>query len=540
MYFLLLLLGSPWWSQQGHTIDAGGLVSSPEIARISQKFPLCTDSPNIQRFCAASSQVLHKSSVIVSFMSSHQITSSPHGQPLPRNSRPHKHISRAPDKPRALRAATVIAVATALLASMLASTIGFSASPAGAIVKGTEAKLGDHPYQVALEDRDGQFCGGSLIATDIVLTAAHCLDGMNATNVLIRAGVVDLDRPGQLIKVTRSVVHEKWEGEDGDTSFDIALLFLEKSFALNANVGLIDAESAAVTSAAKPGTDVVVSGWGALGERNERIVTTLRHTNVKLINDTTCNKRLRDDSIDPFSMICTVGTGNGSCYGDSGGPLAKQNGDGSWTQVGIVSWGTVCGSRRVAGIYSDLANLRPWITSNRSGSAPAPAPAPAPKPAPKPSGVKVDVISKKGRITIPAFGEASASPSTMNVKTKGTQLVDVDVILQGFRHQRISDLDVILVSPEGTEVTLLGDAGGDRGVAPTGIRFDDAAATAIPTSGTIRGRYLPTNNVNELGPADLSLFEGEDPNGEWELYIYDAVEGKRGRVGAWTLVAKTR
>lgn len=452
------------------------------------------------------------------------------------NTRVHSLNNPQPHPLRRRRVGSVTII-IALLASMLTTAIGVSATPAGAIVKGTEAQLGDHPYQVSLEDRDGQLCGGSLIATDLVLTAAHCLDGLKPTSLSIRAGAITLSG-GQLVNVRKAVVHEKWDGQDGDSSYDIALLFLAKPVALSANVGLIDAESSAVVRAAKPGTSVAVSGWGALSERSQKEVTKLRHTNVKLINDATCNKRLRDDEIDNFSMICTVGAGNGACYGDSGGPLARQNNDGSWTQVGIVSWGTVCGSRKIAGIYSDLANLRTWITQNRSGAAPVPAPTPTP--APKPGKAKVDVISSRSRINIPASGEASPTPSSMTVGTKGNQLVDVDVILRGFSHQRVSDLDIILVSPEGTEITLLSDAGGNRSVPTTGIRFDDAAAKSIPNSGTVRGRYLPTSNVAELPPADLANFEGENPNGEWELYIFDAVGGKKGKIAGWTLVTKTR
>ncbi len=431
-----------------------------------------------------------------------------------------------------------VVVALALIASVLASVVGFSAAPANAIVKGTKAQLGDHPYQVAIEDQQGQFCGGSLIAADTILTAAHCLDDVNTRSISIRAGVVDLDDRGQLIRVSKSIVHEKWGGPDGDTSYDIALLIVERPFSLNANVGLIDAESNAVASAAAPGTTVTVSGWGALSERSQKEVTELRHTDVKVLTDQACNKRLEDDSIDNFSMICTVGTGNGACYGDSGGPLAKRNADGSWTQVGIVSWGTVCGSRKVAGIYSDLANLRPWITAARSGQTPAPNPSPKPAPKPAPSNkVQVDVSSKNGRIKIAGQGEAS---SVMDVTTKGTSIVDVDVIIKGFSHQRISDLDVVLVSPEGTEVILMSDAGGDRAMPATGIRFDSNSNKSVPDSGTIRGRYAPTSNIPEFDNTDLSVFNGEDPNGQWELYIGDVVPGKRGRIGGWTLVTKTR
>ena len=51
------------------------------------------------------------------------------------------------------------------------------------IVGGTNANAGDAPWQVALSTRSGsdifqsQFCGGTLINANWVLTAAHCTEG---------------------------------------------------------------------------------------------------------------------------------------------------------------------------------------------------------------------------------------------------------------------------------------------------------------------------------------------------------------------------
>lgn len=69
-------------------------------------------------------------------------------------------------------------------------------------------------------------------------------------------------------------------------------------------------------------------------------------------------------NINPITprMFC-AGDLNGlgdSCNGDSGGPLVDLN----YVQYGIVSWGLDCAQPGFTGVYSDVSNLRSWITAN--------------------------------------------------------------------------------------------------------------------------------------------------------------------------------
>ncbi len=69
------------------------------------------------------------------------------------------------------------------------------------IIGGREAMPGAWPWQAALvshmssNDYDGQFCGGSLIATDWVLTAAHCVEGVEASLLDLVVGAHRLTDP---------------------------------------------------------------------------------------------------------------------------------------------------------------------------------------------------------------------------------------------------------------------------------------------------------------------------------------------------------
>lgn len=57
-----------------------------------------------------------------------------------------------------------------------------------AIVGGVPAVAGDFPFIVSLQKNGAHFCGGSLLDSTTVLTAAHCADGQNTFGLRIRAG----------------------------------------------------------------------------------------------------------------------------------------------------------------------------------------------------------------------------------------------------------------------------------------------------------------------------------------------------------------
>jgi secreted trypsin-like serine protease len=94
------------------------------------------------------------------------------------------------------------------------------------IIGGTRARVGRFPYHVALESRDRIACGGSLIAPNIVLTAAHCQVGMFGHALI---GIQDLvhDHPStdyERVKIVAQIVHPHYR----DTNkFDQMLLLLE-------------------------------------------------------------------------------------------------------------------------------------------------------------------------------------------------------------------------------------------------------------------------------------------------------------------------
>jgi subtilisin-like proprotein convertase family protein len=141
-------------------------------------------------------------------------------------------------------------------------------------------------------------------------------------------------------------------------------------------------------------------------------------------------------------------------------------------------------------------------------------------------------------------------PSAVGVSGIGAYLTDVDLSLTGLTHEFASDVDVLLVGPDGDYATVLSDVGGTGAVNDVDLLLDDEAPTSLPAAVNLTpGSFRPANNgVSDAFPASgttpsgasaLSAFDGSDPNGTWSLYVVDDADNDQGSLGGWSLDIET-
>ena len=241
------------------------------------------------------------------------------------------------------------------------------------IVGGEIADKSAWPWIVSLNKYDSHWCGGSLIAPQWVLTAAHCVvdrsrNARSSKIYTVAVGAHRLSDVSQKIKVSKVIIHPDY---DDDTMVnDVALLKLEKP--VN-NIQLLGLNS--ITSLPKAGTNATVMGWGALWEDGD-YPDILRQVTLPIVSNTTANKaQSYGGEITQEMLAAGFSTGGkDSCQGDSGGPLViKENGQ--WLQVGVVSWGHGCARANKYGIYARVSKYVNWIEDrigSETGSQPKP------------------------------------------------------------------------------------------------------------------------------------------------------------------------
>jgi chymotrypsin len=242
---------------------------------------------------------------------------------------------------------------------------GSEESRKGRIVGGAVVTPGAHPYQTGLLMSNGGLCGGSMISSRTILSAAHCPIGTASTQIIMGAHELRANEASQHRQTVPSSayrIHANYNR--ANLNNDICTLQTPGTMPSNARIRSIPMAPAGAGTFA--GVQAVVSGWGRTTNTGGASAH-LRSVSQPIITNAVCASTY-GTSVIIASTICMATTGGrGTCNGDSGGPLTIASG-GARQQVGVVSFGSSagCTSGAPAG-FARVSSFRAWITSNTVG-----------------------------------------------------------------------------------------------------------------------------------------------------------------------------
>merc|ERR1712183_585439 len=240
------------------------------------------------------------------------------------------------------------------------------------IVGGTEVNpKNKYPWMVALvTSSGGQFCGGTLVASKYVISAAHCMfeqDGSptSKTDIKIRIGEHDFSSTGEgsLTEITIDVAnytnHESYSSATTDN--DITIIELAQEVDLTAYTPACLAKTSDTTTF--DGKNAWVYGWGTTSYGGSSS-SVLLEVEVPVVTNDQCKTTMGSGITD--GMICAGGVaGKDGCQGDSGGPLTYKSGT-QHVLIGDVSFGDQCALAGKYGVYGRISFYRTWIEGKMS------------------------------------------------------------------------------------------------------------------------------------------------------------------------------
>ncbi len=233
------------------------------------------------------------------------------------------------------------------------------------VVGGKPAR--EYKFMAAVGGEDGeQFCGGSFIRSDLVVTAAHCVY-QDREKMWVGAGVQRLSdlNENNRIPVEAIKIHPNYDPRSLHN--DVALLFLDRKFIASHGITV---EPILLQSTARLPESTVLSavGWGNATSEGRYREDHLLEAELPLIGNDRCRRSGGDYASVRGDQLCAGHLSEGgvdTCYGDSGGPLFLRQGN-AHRLVGIVSWGEGCAEPGKPGVYTRVSAFSDWIIQERA------------------------------------------------------------------------------------------------------------------------------------------------------------------------------
>ncbi|XP_011888788.1 PREDICTED: serine protease 45 [Cercocebus atys] len=209
------------------------------------------------------------------------------------------------------------------------------------------------PWEVSLRMENEHVCGGALIDSSWVVTAAHCIQGTKEYSVVLgtsKLQPMNFSRALQ-VPVRDIIMHPKYWGRTFIMG-DIALVHLQAPVTFSESLLTLLGSTA-----------------------NSTLTPELQEAEVFIMDNKRCDQHYHKKSFFPpvvplvlGDMICATNYGENLCYGDSGGPLACEV-EGRWILAGVLSWEKACAKAQNPGVYTRVTKYTKWIKKQMSNGA---------------------------------------------------------------------------------------------------------------------------------------------------------------------------
>ncbi|XP_001996631.2 serine protease gd [Drosophila grimshawi] len=241
------------------------------------------------------------------------------------------------------------------------------------IFQGEQLQRGQLPWLVGIYERSLDnglpfFCGGTLLSSWTVLSAAHCFRfpgrdlPANRTVISLGRNTIDIVSAGELRDVSQLVFHEEYEPRSAQA--DIVLIRLAKQVAFNDFIVPICLWSENYPLQLPSGYKTYVAGWGAdeNGNTNTKVAKII---DTNIVTEADCLRELPRRLVQP-KTICAKRDNAGPCGSDGGGGLMLRENN-VWLLRGVISLGltkdNTCDLSKAA-LFTDVAKHIAWVRQN--------------------------------------------------------------------------------------------------------------------------------------------------------------------------------
>lgn len=359
-------------------------------------------------------------------------------------------------------------------------------------------------------------CTGTLIAADVVLTAAHCVESENGGFIGDQEGTFEVN--GQLYKTTKVTVHPNYDPNNFSAGFDIAIMKLDRP---------VDGITPHDINREVPtvGQTLTLVGFGESGKSTSGSNNDFGNKHVGETQIDTVTENHVSWQFDSHNESNTApGDSGGPAFLDQNGKLVvagiTSGGDGDAHQLGdfsfdtrvdtLASWvdqvvgQTGGGGDDGSGGGGDDGGGNDGDGGDGDGG----------------NGANSGTFGSTGAVIIPS-DILSTVTSTAVVSGLGGNINDVNVTLN-IQHTWNEDLTVTLISPSGTRIELFDGVGEDNDNFVNTTLDDEANQNLENGRAPFTGTFRPTGNLSQLND--------ESPNGVWTLEVQDHFEDDGGEV----------